>query len=429
MIECILIVLVQIIYTVEDILWMHGVLQMVFAGKKRLMLGGVCLLFIAIYEGFIGFGTNGPPILILLRGFFILSIFQERSGTVLLKYFFAFFYLDMILRPIRWGFMILCRQYGISWDMGIGFFLNEGFQLLALILFVCVVQRKIVWKGKIEEIPLKYYAMGIVVGFFSASVWEVARIILEEQPNDIATFYEFLCLIFTELLYLFGIALPFVNELRLQYRKESQLKGKLLDAQKAYCLSLQDYMDSIRIIRHDMKHHLDVLDNYLQNDEISKAKKYLQSIDAHAKGIQRPIKSVNHPLVDAVIENQYNKMSKDIILVCEGKLPQNIQIEDYDLCTIFSNLLSNAKEACDKLQEHEKIIRLGIRRKGRKIVVEISNPIEWSLEKKKMGYFTSKEQKEEHGYGLRSVKKTVEKYHGSVDIDVRNELITIYVFL
>lgn len=429
MMECFTTMLVQIAYTVEDILWMHGVLQMTFAEKKRLVSGGIFLSLVAIYEGFIGFGTNGPPILILLRGFFILLIFQERSGTVFLKYFFAFFYMDMILRPVRWGFMVLCRQYGISWDTGMGFFLNEGLQLLALILFVCFVQRKSVWKGKIKEIPLQYYAMGIVVGFFSASVWEVARIILDGQSDDIATFYEFLCLIFTELLYLFGIALPFVNELRLQYRKESQLKGKLLDAQKAYCRSLQDYMDGIRIVRHDIKHHLDVLDNYLQNNEIDKAKTYLQSIDAHAKGIQRPIKSVNHPLVDAVIENQYNKMPEDIHLICEGKLPQNVQIEDYDLCTIFSNLLSNAKEACEKIRKQEKIIRINIRRQGKKIVLEISNPIEWRLDVKRIGNFTSKERQEDHGYGLRSVKMTVEKYQGHIDVDIKNGMITFRVFL
>lgn len=420
---------VLLCFAAEDILWMKGILQMEPARGKRLAAGLGLFALLAFYEGAVGLGVNAPVLRIGIKSILMMVIFREKAGHVFVKYLFSIFYMSVILRPVRVGFIMVCRQFGTDWNVGLPSVVSELLQVLALLLVVLFLRKKAVWREKIKEISLRYYVIGFFVGFFISGVWEVGHIILRDQPKDVAAFYELICLLCTEAMYLLGIALPFIDELRLQYQKESRLKDELLHMREEYYQSLRGNMESARIVRHDLRHHLEMLDRCLEEERYDEARAYLRQMGAHVEGIGRSMKSVNHALADAVIANQCARMPKDMTLICEGKLPEDFSMEDYDLCTIFANLLSNAREACEKLREHEKVIRLSIRQKGGTTILKIRNPVEGEVDLQKLGSFTTKKEKDGHGCGLRSVKKIAEKYGGQMDADVKDEIITFRIFL
>ena len=84
------------------------------------------------------------------------------------------------------------------------------------------------------------------------------------------------------------------------------------------------------------------------------------------------------------------------------------------MCTIFSNLLANSVEACEKLPSEQRYIGLEIRQLSNHLVIEITNPVSESIDLDKLGNITMKEDTKNHGYGIANVRSAVAKYHGEL---------------
>lgn len=104
-------------------------------------------------------------------------------------------------------------------------------------------------------------------------------------------------------------------------------------------------------------------------------------------------------------------------------------MSSFDLCAIFGNLLDNALEAAEKVADPRREIQLDVRPTRGMAVVRCRNPYEGRLSPSDngKGFATTKADREEHGYGLRSVEKTVESYGGSVSIDTADGMFTVTV--
>lgn len=103
---------------------------------------------------------------------------------------------------------------------------------------------------------------------------------------------------------------------------------------------------------------------------------------------------------------------KDIITKVNLDIPNTLTVDSLELAMVISNLLENAVEACEKLEnDGERIINLTCRYVGR-LVLEISNPCDTSTVLDEKGYpFT---QKNGHGIGTKSVLVFAEAYNAEV---------------
>lgn len=101
-----------------------------------------------------------------------------------------------------------------------------------------------------------------------------------------------------------------------------------------------------------------------------------------------------------------------------------------DLCSVLSNLLENAIEACKKNKvEKNKSIDLIIRKINKMIFIKIENPIEIKPILKEESFLTSKQEKDLHGWGLKSVQSVVEKYGGEITYSTKDEIFRIIIFI
>ena len=98
---------------------------------------------------------------------------------------------------------------------------------------------------------------------------------------------------------------------------------------------------------------------------------------------------------------------------------ETINIEDRDLCIMVSNLLSNAVEGIKKINKKcEKLINFNIK-SGKYytyIIVENTCLPECS------GLQTDKQDRKNHGFGIKNIKKTVKKYNGNFLCKVENNM-------
>lgn len=63
------------------------------------------------------------------------------------------------------------------------------------------------------------------------------------------------------------------------------------------------------------------------------------------------------------------------------------------------------------------------------LLIKVTNPFKTAIKREKGVIVTSKKDKENHGYGLKSVNEAVEKYNGTVNINPDNDIFTVTVVL
>ena len=92
---------------------------------------------------------------------------------------------------------------------------------------------------------------------------------------------------------------------------------------------------------------------FLKRKDWEKLQAYIEEVNENAQKVRLYTVNVNHGFINAILEDSLSK-EPEIAFSCVGKIPADIQIDDYDLCTIFSNLICNAVEACNRLPEGAK---------------------------------------------------------------------------
>ena len=196
---------------------------------------------------------------------------------------------------------------------------------------------------------------------------------------------------------------------------------------KEYLHEQSKYMDEVRGAKHDMQAHMIVLYYYLEENRFDKAKNYLKSMMDNQKHLEMPLADVGHDMVNAVICAALKRSTVPIDFQHTGVFMEDIEIEDIDLCTLFSNLFSNSVEACERLEYTKGRINLEIGQYARKLSIVLENPIENIVKEEILGTGTTKEDKTSHGFGIRNVKKVVEKYNGNIDFEITDDTFRVKI--
>lgn len=199
--------------------------------------------------------------------------------------------------------------------------------------------------------------------------------------------------------------------------------------EKEYYDAQVKYINEIRSIRHDMQAHMIVLQYYLESENYEKAKAYLGDMK-QAQEIGRIfLKDTGHDLVNAIVNDTLCRSTKKIEIRVEGMFPTDFHMKAYDVCTLFSNIFSNACEACEKLRHTAPVIQMEIRENGGKCFIAVQNPIEWKVSTSKAGLLTSKSEKDVHGFGTKNMMKVVRKYRGRIDFLITDTSFRVEIIL
>ncbi|MEE0913765.1 MAG: GHKL domain-containing protein [Ruminococcus sp.] len=93
------------------------------------------------------------------------------------------------------------------------------------------------------------------------------------------------------------------------------------------------------------------------------------------------------------------------------------------------NALDNAIEACRQVKKHNKVVKIKIQENANTVHICISNPVDKPVKIVNNRISTTKADKINHGLGLYSINKSVEKYNGSVNIECDNNVFSINILL
>lgn len=192
---------------------------------------------------------------------------------------------------------------------------------------------------------------------------------------------------------------------------ESAQENRELDVQikmaEERLLRGRENESNIKILRHDTKHQMLLLNDYIKNKSFDKVEKYIESL---VENIDRyALKSYCNNYCANVVLSYYSVVAdkKGIDFECDINLPEALNISETDLAVVLSNGLENAINAQSDCGS--KIIFIKGFTEEDKIWLEIKNPLTGAVQ------FDGKmplSKQENHGYGTRSMAAIVEKYEG-----------------
>lgn len=101
-----------------------------------------------------------------------------------------------------------------------------------------------------------------------------------------------------------------------------------------------------------------------------------------------------------------------------------------DICSIFGNALDNAIECELKIPDKEKrLIHVTVSKQKMFLILRFENYCEETLQYQEGALVTTKKEKEFHGYGLKSIQYTANKYEGAVSMNVEDNWFELKVLI
>ena len=167
----------------------------------------------------------------------------------------------------------------------------------------------------------------------------------------------------------------------------------------------------IKKFRHDSSHHFTALKGFFANQQIQDGLKYIEKISDDLE--QTELVDTGNTAFDAIISTKkVLAESKNIKFNLQIQIPEKIQVDAVDLCVIFGNALDNAIEACEKL-ETRRTINVSAIYDDSQLICKVTN----IALPNKSGLQTTKNDKENHGFGLDNIKQALSKYTHVLRID------------
>ena len=198
----------------------------------------------------------------------------------------------------------------------------------------------------------------------------------------------------------------------------------------AYQNQLEVIMESqnrVRALRHDMKNHILALQILVQRKEVEETNKYLDSMKNFMTNPEEYVKTGNDA-VDSLLNYKIQK-ANEVLNVVETKIsiPEQLRLRSFDLNVLLGNLLDNAIDA--SMQTEDKKLKITIKLDKGILFLNICNSCQMIADGKKNFLETTKEDKANHGIGLKNVRRIVEKYHGDITFFYENNIIQTDVMM
>ncbi|CAM2075850.1 MAG: GHKL domain-containing protein [uncultured Clostridium sp.] len=182
-----------------------------------------------------------------------------------------------------------------------------------------------------------------------------------------------------------------------------------------------EYINLLRMYNHDFRKILNSINDSIQIGDIDKAKEIIYEFNGEIQEVIKQNKRFsNNSLINAELNRLYKaSSSNNIYFDSDCYIPENLGVKEIDLVKIFSNLASNAFEACIKQKGYEdKWINFKSYVKDDNFIIYQTNSFNGEIKMKNDQLITTKENKRDHGIGVESIKYIVNKEDGLAIVKV-----------
>ena len=263
-------------------------------------------------------------------------------------------------------------------------------------------------------IPMVYYLFDYCIHIYTTLWLTHNQLVLEFLPFFLCIAHMVFCIVYYQ-----------QYELRADAERNEQLNRMILDQQSREIETVTRNEQSIRILRHDMRHVLNSLQLCIEADDKETAQKiiagYTENIDAAT--LQRYC--ANDTLNYVLSAFAARCKSADVDFQVNADLAAEIPMEVM-FCSILSNALENALNAQADLPANKRKIKVRLTSRDGKILLSVQNPY-WKQPVFVDGIPIST--RRGHGYGTQSIRFLTERMGGNCQFVAENNVFSVRIII
>ena len=264
------------------------------------------------------------------------------------------------------------------------------------------------------SLPVSYYFFDYATTIYSDALYSGVNAINESLPAVLVTFY---------------VVFLTAYHVQTERSRQAELQSSMLEVKWTQA---QTEMDVLRrtqaqtaMYRHDMRHHLAMLEGLLTNGEVEQAAAYIHGVQADIDAIT-PTRYCENALVNLLCSAFSSRAAeRHVTLHVDAQLPQQLPVSDTELCSMLSNGLENALHAAAREPSRRWVeLYCGLWR-GR-LLIEIKNPVAGKVA---MQDGLPVSNRAGHGYGCRSIRTIAEQHGGLCEFRAEDDVFLLRVVL
>ena len=184
------------------------------------------------------------------------------------------------------------------------------------------------------------------------------------------------------------------------------------------------------ILIHDIKKHLQSIELLNEQNDHNKIRDYIRQL-LLSSDLKETVRICDQELVNAILSRYMRQCDdKHITFLTDIRSGTIDFLADNDLTSLFCNLLENAVEAASKIQNSFIEINTSKRDKTPFVLITLINSCRINpFTKEQNNLITTKPDKHNHGFGIKSIQKIVRKYHGDIQMYYNEESLTFHTII
>lgn len=210
----------------------------------------------------------------------------------------------------------------------------------------------------------------------------------------------------------------------------NKINSIIFEQEKEYYYNQCKYMEAsaenTKSFRHDTKNHFLTIAEYIKSGNTKQAEEYVYTVVGERLNDESMYSDTGNVAIDSVINFKLNEAeSNGIEIETDIDVPNNLRLDPSDITSIIGNLIDNAITAAKQLNIEDRKISVSIYYDRGRLFIKISNTFDGKLIRNNGKLMTRKANKTDHGYGLKNIEKTMEKYDGYIEYDTEEKLFKV----
>lgn len=282
------------------------------------------------------------------------------------------------------------------------------YPIVAGVIFFLLI-RKNRGKGdfKSKDSRMVHLALIMLMAAIILSVFYTSGIVMEQ--GTIAS--EVICPMYSALCCMLVLFMEFYVLRENRMEREREMMEQMLRVVNDQRRTSQETIDIINMKCHDLKHQIRALAD--MSDEVTRSA-YVAEVQ-QAVSIYDADYHTGCEALDYILrEKTLLANDRHITFSCMADGSAIAFMSPADVYALMGNALDNALERVVREPEERRIISLLIKRTGAMVLIHLENQCGTPPEFQDGFPVTDKSDKTTHGFGVRSIRYLVEKYHGEV---------------
>ena len=285
------------------------------------------------------------------------------------------------------------------------------------------------------------YFAGIVLGGLASTfglilsvvyMWTPLRVRFACYGQDILTYYPavyFMLIVWAALIQyqIFGYQAEELENERVRQKQQEEHIRYISKRQEERIRNMEKQLAAyeenrtlVERYHHDLRHYTRVLREYLRGGDTYKAIGYLNEIDGNLDQVVQMTYCENHLInsILSVFQMRFRRLA--CITKIMASVPEDLKIKDLDLTAILSNILEDACDALQKVDEEKRLVNIKINYRDGKLRIQVENTCAVRTRFTEDGLPVSTKEVR-GGIGTKSVRDIALEYQGAAGFNQEGE--------